>query len=92
MGYCAVGSISIAEWNKIKSMCSEMRKYIDEKLKNLDDVTIDGLRTRISTLETKMAAVEVSQETQDRRLDSLEAGSANTEITTNEVISIYEGV
>ena len=103
MAYCAVGSMSVADWNEIKKLCSSLRKDIDIKLTTLETKLEDEINSldtnQIQTLKNKLLVLssEVSsfldwQDRQDTRLDSLEEKAANIEITTSEVLEAYNGV
>lgn len=90
MAYCCVGSMSVADWNKIKKMCSDMRKWVEEKLKDLDDGEIQVLKDKVNAIETALNGIHYEQQVQDRRLDGLEQTAANLEITVSEVKNMYD--
>lgn len=92
MAYCAISNISVAEWNEIRKLCSQLKEYIDSQLDSLNTDVINNIRQDISVLNNKLLSIEIDQETQNRRLDKIEATCANTEITTEEVIEMYQGV
>lgn len=103
MAYCAVGSMSTADWNEIKKLCSSLRKDINTKLTTLESKLEDEINSldtnQIQTLKNKLLALsnEVSsfsdwQDRQDTRLDSLEEKAANLEMTTSEILEAYNGV
>ena len=102
MGYCAVGSMSSADWAKIKKLCRQVQKEFNEKLDALEQqleseiasLSTDKIQTiinQISALNLQVQAVVSGQEVQDQRLDSLEETCANLEITTSEVLEAYNG-
>lgn len=91
MAYCAVGSMSPADWAQIKKLCKQMQDIIDQKIKDLDTGSIKVLKERVAALENAVAAIDTEQQTQNTRLDSLEETTANLEITTSEVLEMYGG-
>lgn len=102
MGYCAVGSMSSADWAEIKKLCKQVQKEFNDKLTALeqqleseiaalDAGKIQTIINQINTLNLQMQAVISGQEIQDQRLDNLEATCANLEITTSEVLEAYNG-
>lgn len=102
MGYCAVGSMSPADWAEIKKLCNQVKKEFNEKLDALerqleseiaalDAGKIQTIINQVNALNIQMQSVISGQEIQNQRLDNLEATCANTEITTSEVIEAYNG-
>lgn len=102
MGYCAVGSMSPADWAEIKRLCNQVKKEFNEKLDTLEkqleneiaalDVgKIQTIINQVNTLNIQMQSVISGQDFQDQRLSNLEAECANTEITTSEIIEAYNG-
>ena len=102
MGYCAVGSMSSADWAEIKKLCNQVKKEFNEKLDALerqlegeiaalDAGKIQTIINQVNALNIQMQSVISGQEIQNQRLDNLEATCANTEITTSEVIEAYNG-
>lgn len=102
MGYCAVGSMSPADWSEIKKLCNQLKREFNEKLDALerqleseiaalDADKIQTIINQINALNTQMQSVISGQEIQDQRLNNLEATCANSEITTSEVIEAYNG-
>ena len=89
MAYCAVGSISAADWAAIKKLCKQMQDMIDERFRELDAGQLQILKDRLTALENSLAAVETEQATQNTRLDVLEDTTANIEITTSEILDMY---
>lgn len=89
MAYCAVGSISSADWAEIKKLCKQMQGMIDERFRELDAGQLQILKDRLTALENSLAAVETEQATQNTRLDVLEDTTANIEITTSEILDMY---
>jgi hypothetical protein len=89
MAWCALGSMSAADWNEIKKLCKQMQDMIDERFKNLDTGAIKLIRERISALSSAVAAFETEQATQNARLDIIEGIYPNREITTSEVLNMY---
>lgn len=102
MGYCAVGSMSSADWAEIKKLCKQVQKEFNDKLTvleqqleseiaALDTGKIQTIINQINALNLQLQTVISGQEIQDQRLDSLEATCANLEITTSEVLEAYNG-
>lgn len=102
MGYCAVGSMSPADWAEIKRLCNQVKKEFNEKLDTLEKQLKDEIATldvgkiqtiinQVSALNLQLQAVMNGQSIQDQRLDNLEKTCANTEITTSEVLEAYNG-
>ena len=102
MGYCCVGNMSTADWEKIKKMCRDMHKEFDDKLSALEaklegeiqELNVEQIQTiknQVQALSIQISAIIDGQAIQDQRLDSLEATCANLEITTSEVIEAYNG-
>lgn len=102
MAYCALGSMSNADWAEIKKLCNQVKKEFNAKLDALeqqleseiaalDAGKIQTIINQINALSLQMQAVISGQEVQDQRLDNLEATCANLEITTSEVIEAYNG-
>lgn len=102
MGYCAVGSMSPADWAEIKRLCNQVKKEFNEKLDALEkqleseiaalDVgKIQTIINQVNTLNIQMQSIISGQDIQDQRLNNLEATCANTEITTSEIIEAYNG-
>lgn len=102
MGYCAVGSMSPADWAEIKKLCNQVKKDFNEKLDALerqleseiaalDAGKIQTIINQINALTIQMQSVISGQEVQDQRLDSLEERCANVEFTTSEIIEAYNG-
>lgn len=102
MGYCAVGSMSPADWAEIKRLCNQVKKEFNEKLDTLEKQLEDEIATldvgkiqtiinQVSALNLQLQAVMNGQGIQDQRLDNLEKTCANTEITTSEVLEAYNG-
>ena len=89
MAYCCVGSMSAADWAKIKKLCKEMQDMIDQKFRDLDAGQLQIIKDRLTALENSLAAVETEQATQNARLDVLEDTTANIEITTSEILDMY---
>lgn len=89
MAYCCVGSISAADWAQIKKLCKEMQDMIDQKFRDLDAGQLQIIKDRLTALENSLAAVETEQATQNARLDALEDTAANLEITTSEILDMY---
>lgn len=92
MAYCAVSGMTNADWLEIKKLCKEIREYVDSKIDELDDNTLQTLQEQLNALQNKMTAAEIKLTAHDKQLESLEQTSANKELTTQEVIEIYEGV
>lgn len=102
MGFCAVGSMSPADWAEIKRLCNQVKKEFNEKLDTLEkqleseiaalDVgKIQTIINQVNTLNIQMQSVISGQDIQDQRLNNLETTCANTEITTSEIIEAYNG-
>lgn len=91
MGYCAVGSMSSADWNDIRKMLKKFSAEVDEKFKQLDSSQLKIIKDRITALEQSVDALQVEQDTQNARLDLIESSMFNDEITTSEIIEMYEG-
>lgn len=102
MGYCAVGSMSPADWSEIKKLCNQVKKEFNEKLDilerqfeseiaALDTGKIQTIINQVNALNIQMQAVISGQEIQDQRLDNLEEHCANLELTTSEVLEAYIG-
>lgn len=102
MAYCALGSMSNADWTEIKKLCAAMRKEMDAKLtaletkleaeiENLDASQIQVIKNQLQALSIQVQALIDGQAIQDARLDSLEENCANLEITTSEVLEAYNG-
>lgn len=102
MGYCAVGSMSSADWAEIKKLCRQIKKEFNDKLDTLerqleseiaalDAGKIQTIINQLNALNIQLQSVIGGQEIQDQRLDSLEETCANLEITTSEVIEAYNG-
>lgn len=89
MAYCCVGSMSAADWAEIKKLCKQMQDMIDQKFRDLDAGQLQIIKDRITALENSLAAVETEQATQNARLDVLEDTTANIEITTSEILDMY---
>ena len=89
MAYCALGSMSAADWHEIKKLCKQMQDMIDERFKNLDTGAMKLIRDRIVALNDAFAAFETEQATQNARLDIIEANCPNREITKSEVLNMY---
>lgn len=102
MAYCAVGSMSSADWAEIKKLCSKMRKEFDQKLDTLeaqleseiaalDAGKIQTILNQINALNIQMQALITGQEIQDQKILELQEHCANLEITVSEVIEAYNG-
>lgn len=102
MGYCAVGSMSSADWAEIKKLCNQLKKEFNEKLDTLERqleselATLDAgkiqtIINQINALNIQMQSVISGQAIQDQRLDNLEDKCANLELTTSEVLEAYNG-
>lgn len=102
MGYCAVGSMSPADWSEIKKLCNQLKKEFNEKLDalerqleseiaTLDAGKIQTIINQINALNIQMQSVISGQAIQDQRLDNLEDKCANLELTTSEVLEAYNG-
>jgi hypothetical protein len=102
MGYCAVGSMSSADWAEIKKLCRQMKKELNEKLETLerqleseiaalDTGKIQTIINQLNALNIQMQAVISGQAIQDQRLDNLEEKCANVEFTTSEILEAYNG-
>lgn len=102
MAYCAIGTMSTADWEEIKKLCSSMRNEMDSKLSaletkleaeiaSLDVNQIQVIKNRLLALESAVSAFDAGQAVQDSRLNDLEEKCANLEITTNEVIEAWQG-
>lgn len=102
MGYCAVGSMSPADWAEIKKLCNQVKREFNEKLDTLerqleseiaalDAGKIQTIINQMNALNIQMQAVISGQEIQDQRLANLEENCANREITTSEVLEAYIG-
>lgn len=102
MGYCAVGSMSPADWSEIKKLCNQVKKEFNEKLDTLerqleseiaalDTGKIQTIINQINALNIQMQSVISGQEIQDQRLDKFEEHCANLELTTSEVLEAYNG-
>ena len=89
MAYCCVGSMSAADWAEIKKLCKQMQDMIDQKFRDLDAGQLQIIKDRLTALENSLAAVETEQATQNARLDVLEDTTANIEITTSEILDMY---
>lgn len=89
MAYCCVGSMSAADWAEIKKLCKQMQDMIDQKFRDLDAGQLQIIKDRLTALENSLAAVETEQATQNARLDALEDTAANLEITTSEILDMY---
>lgn len=91
MAYCAIGSMSAADWAEIKKLCKQMQDMIDEKFAELDSGEIAAIKQQLITLSNGLSALEASQRTQDSRLDKIERDYAALEITTSELLDMWEG-
>lgn len=89
MAYCCVGSISTADWAEIKKLCKQMQDMIDQKFRDLDAGQLQIIKDRLVALEHAVTAIETEQATQNNRLDVLENTAANLEITTSEILDMY---
>ena len=90
MGYCASSGLDLVTWAELKNMCKKMEGLIDEKIQHFDTEEIQAVKDKLYALERQILAIETEQVTQNLRLDTLEDKSANTEITTSEIIEMYE--
>lgn len=102
MGYSIVGSMTLADWDRVKKTCKKMRKELNEKLtaleiklegeiQELSPEQIQTLENQIQALTTQINVIISGQEAQGQRLDALEESCANDEITTSEIIEAYNG-
>lgn len=91
MAYCATGSISIADWAEIKKLCKQMQDMIDARFRQLDTDTMQNLKSKLSTFETSINELQVHDAVQDKRIDDLEEVSANTPLSTSEVLEMWQG-
>ena len=102
MGYCAVGSMSPADLAAVKKLCNQVKKELNEKLDTLerqleseiaalDAGKVQTIINKINTLNLQMQAVITGQEMHGKRLDDLEEHCANLELTTSEVLEVYNG-
>lgn len=102
MGYCAVGSMSPADLAAVKKLCNQVKKELNEKLDtverqleneiaSLDVGKIQIIINQINALNTQMQAVISEQGVQDKRLADIEEHGANLELTTSEVLEVYNG-
>lgn len=102
MGYCAVGSMSPADWAEIKKLCNQVKKEFNEKLDTLerqlegeiaalDAGKIQTIINQVNALNIQMQSVISGQAIQDQRLDNLEERCANVEFTTSEILEAYNG-
>jgi len=89
MGYCAVGSMSLADWNRVKALCNELQESIDERFRQLDMGSLRTIEDEIRRLIQEINAIKIEQATQNARLDVLEENAANDEITTSEILEMY---
>lgn len=101
MGYCATGGMSIADWDEIKKLCASMRKDVDAKLTaleeklqaeidNIDANQLKVIKNQLAALAETVAGFMAGQDVQDSRLDDLEAAVANVELSTSEILEIWE--
>ena len=102
MGYCAVGSMSPADLAAVKKLCNQVKKEFNEKLDTLerqleseiatlDTGKVQTIINQINTLNLQMQAVISGQEMHGKRLDDIEEHCANLELTTSEVLEVYNG-
>lgn len=102
MGYNIVGSMTLADWDRVKKTCKKMRKDFNEKLtaleakleseiQELNPEQIQTLSNQVQALTTQISAIISGQEAQGQRLDALEEDCANSELTTSEIIEAYNG-
>lgn len=92
MAYCAVSSMTAADWNEIRKLCKELRDYTDKKFDELDDGSLQTIKDSLELVQRKVSALEMTATEHGERLSSLEESAADTELTVSEVIDIYEGV
>ena len=90
MGYCASSNLDLVTWADLKNMCKKMECLIDEKIQSFNTEEVQAVKDKLHALERQIQAIETEQVTQNSRLDILEDSSANTEITTSEIIDMYE--
>lgn len=102
MGYCAVGNMSPADLAAVKKLCNQVKKEFNEKLDTLerqleseiatlDTGKVQTIINQINTLNLQMQAVISGQEMHGKRLDDIEEHCANLELTTSEVLEVYNG-
>ena len=102
MGYCCVGNMSNADWEKIKKLCTQMHKDMDKALHDLEtklegeiqDISSGQIQTLINNVQALTVQVNsfvTGQAVQDARLDKLENDCANLELTRDEVLKAYNG-
>lgn len=89
MGYCCIGNLSPADWAEIHKLCKKMQDMIDQKFHDLDAGQLQIIKDRLTALEHAVTAIETEQVTQNNRLDVLENTAANLEITTSEILDMY---
>ena len=90
MGYLASSNVEYATIPELQALCKQMRVLIDETVSDLDTGSIQAIKDRLYALEQAIVAVDTEQLVQNSRLDTLEENAANTEITTSEIIDMYE--
>lgn len=102
MGYCAVGSMSPADWAEIKKLCNQVKREFNEKLDTLerqleseiaalDAGKIQTIINQMNALNIQMQAVISGQEMHGKRLDDIEEHYANLEFSTSDVLDAYNG-
>lgn len=89
MAYCCIGNISPAEWAEIHKLCKKMQDIINQKFRDLDAGQLQIIKDRLTALENTVTAIETEQATQNNRLDILEDTAANLEVTTSEILDMY---
>lgn len=90
MGYHASSNVECATLPELSALCKQMQVLLDEKVSGLDTGSIQAIKDRLYALEQTIAAIETEQFVQNTRLDTLEDKAANLEITTSELIEMYE--
>ena len=101
MAYRVAGNTDISDISAVKALCKSVKtdvlsaldtleQKIDEKISDLDIAQIDILKNKLEAISAVCAGLVTQQTAQHERISILEATVANLEITTSEVLSLYE--
>lgn len=84
-----MGSVTVADWAKIKSMLRDLEKELGERLDRLDSEGVKGLGSRVEGIRLAVETMERRWEALEGRLSEVEANAPMSELSTGDILDMW---